>query len=519
MRLEQWSKKLSQTNQHYSERSKKMADKPITREEKYLAYLTGDYTGELPKPITRKEKYLYELCLKGIGGEISPEEIKNAVTSWLNDHPEATTTVQNGAITELKIYPDFLLYIKNEYVTLEMFGAVGDGINDDSNALKLAISSNKPILLLNKTYLISKGISAQQLNIKGQGFNSILKYTGTGYLFTLTENSTRYGTLFSDLKIDCSDTGSGININTKKSWGSKIINCAIINSVVGIRSICIETLIDGCSLYNYNIIYNSTGIILNATDSRINNTDIINFQTGVSSNGGSNLINAHIWVSLLFQESTGIDLTTSSGGTFFSDFLVLDSVKTGIALNQYSRCSFDKIHCVMNTYVPYTEMTVFKNMTATFYGTMFVKTLSFFGADNITFNVEPNKTYNLQNIKKWYDRIAIYNTYNVYKATIINAIPSPMELLISLKGYSGQGYTIPDGTDLNEFNQVGIYYFNGNKVTHSPTTEDTNYLINFNGEISAPQIVISNNNSMYFRVYPTREDWRKIITENSRSKN
>lgn len=60
-----------------------MADKPVTREEKYLAYLTGDYTGELPKPITRKEKYLYELCLKGMGGEISPEEIKNAVNEYL----------------------------------------------------------------------------------------------------------------------------------------------------------------------------------------------------------------------------------------------------------------------------------------------------------------------------------------------------------------------------------------------------------------------------------------------------
>ena len=60
-----------------------MADKPVTREEKYLAYLTGDYKGELPKPITRKEKYLYELCLKGIGGEISPEEIKNAVNEYL----------------------------------------------------------------------------------------------------------------------------------------------------------------------------------------------------------------------------------------------------------------------------------------------------------------------------------------------------------------------------------------------------------------------------------------------------
>lgn len=72
-----------------------MADKPVTREEKYLAYLTGDYTGEISKPITRKEKYLYELCLKGIGGEISPEEIKNAVNEYLEKNP-----VKPGATTE-----------------------------------------------------------------------------------------------------------------------------------------------------------------------------------------------------------------------------------------------------------------------------------------------------------------------------------------------------------------------------------------------------------------------------------
>ena len=72
-----------------------MVDKPVTREEKYLAYLTGDYKGEFPKPITRKEKYLYELCLKGIGGEISPEEIKAAVNEYLEKNP-----VKPGATTE-----------------------------------------------------------------------------------------------------------------------------------------------------------------------------------------------------------------------------------------------------------------------------------------------------------------------------------------------------------------------------------------------------------------------------------
>lgn len=72
-----------------------MADTPITREEKYLAYLTGDYKGDIPKPITRRERYLYELCLKGMGGEISPEEIKNAVNEYLEKNP-----VKPGATAE-----------------------------------------------------------------------------------------------------------------------------------------------------------------------------------------------------------------------------------------------------------------------------------------------------------------------------------------------------------------------------------------------------------------------------------
>ena len=60
-----------------------MADKPINREEMYLAYLTGDYTGEIPKPITRKEKYLYKLCIDGIGA--SKEAIAEAVQTYLSD--------------------------------------------------------------------------------------------------------------------------------------------------------------------------------------------------------------------------------------------------------------------------------------------------------------------------------------------------------------------------------------------------------------------------------------------------
>lgn len=59
-----------------------MADTSITREERYLEYLTGDRKGNVPKPVTRRERYLYDLCQKGISG-LTPEEIENAVNKYL----------------------------------------------------------------------------------------------------------------------------------------------------------------------------------------------------------------------------------------------------------------------------------------------------------------------------------------------------------------------------------------------------------------------------------------------------
>lgn len=68
-----------------------MVDNPITRKEKYLAKLTGSYTGNVPDPITRVEKYLYDLCQKGISG-LTPEEIENAVNKYLEGKDYVTKT-------------------------------------------------------------------------------------------------------------------------------------------------------------------------------------------------------------------------------------------------------------------------------------------------------------------------------------------------------------------------------------------------------------------------------------------
>ena len=74
------------------------------------------------------------------GLNLKDEVIDTSIKAWLTEHPEATTTVQDGAITEPKINTDFLPYIKNAYVTPEMFGAVGDGVTDDTNAVQKAIN-------------------------------------------------------------------------------------------------------------------------------------------------------------------------------------------------------------------------------------------------------------------------------------------------------------------------------------------------------------------------------------------
>lgn len=89
----------------------------------------------------------------------SQEEIGEAVEEWLDDHPEAITTVQDFSLTWEKM-------VKGEmgFVTPEMFGAAGDGETDDSAKLQEAIlfcQEHKVILDgQGKTYAVSDIVNA-----------------------------------------------------------------------------------------------------------------------------------------------------------------------------------------------------------------------------------------------------------------------------------------------------------------------------------------------------------------------
>lgn len=93
---------------------------------------------------------------------------EEAVAAWLDAHPEATTTVEDWSLTSKKLVVGTL-----NFVTPEMFGAVGDGITDDYNAFAEMLAGGNKYCLLGqgKTYYVSSSLTYSS--------NTIIDFNGS----------------------------------------------------------------------------------------------------------------------------------------------------------------------------------------------------------------------------------------------------------------------------------------------------------------------------------------------------
>lgn len=116
--------------------------------------------------------------------------VAESVTNWLNDHPEATTTVQDHSLSIDKMIIGTL-----GYVTPEMFGAIGDGVTDDSEAIRQAFKYGDIILFSNKTYYIDSLNIVVNSNTKAIGCGTRIKCASSSVynrLFDLTDSKNIY---------------------------------------------------------------------------------------------------------------------------------------------------------------------------------------------------------------------------------------------------------------------------------------------------------------------------------------
>lgn len=195
------------------------------------------------------------------GLNLKEDFIGRQVDNWLSYHPEATTTVQDGAITEPKIHADFLPYIKNGYLTPQMFGAKGDGVTDDTNAFNEAISyantNNKTLFVPNGKYIITDNLI--ELNA---GFNLIGESNGASEKVWIQMNHQQgYGIIVNQ---DCdieniffsgSDIAPCMKVNG--GWTATIKKCRFEHFTTAIDAYGPDVWIDHCMFVFCGIYANS----------------------------------------------------------------------------------------------------------------------------------------------------------------------------------------------------------------------------------------------------------------------
>lgn len=203
------------------------------------------------------------------------KRINEEVEKWLDNHPEATTTVLDHSLENVK-----LVYGTLGYVTPEMFGAVGDGVTDDSiafsNAVDFAHTNNIPLVMEEKSYDAHDITSDYICDIEG---NNATVNVGQKQFFYDTDVKIKDVTFVSTFAVDRNGNGGTFidhanNVDTIILKNVKFVCRSASDALRGyifFRALCNKLIIDGVEVYGA-----WRGIVLSNTSDIVSESYYIN---------------------------------------------------------------------------------------------------------------------------------------------------------------------------------------------------------------------------------------------------
>lgn len=282
----------------------------------------------------------------------------NLYEIYLPDIANVSVAISNISVMNefdfLKSYrniTEFLATHNLSYVTPEQFGAVGNGIYDDTIALQSAINfcieSGKQLICQNgKTYCISDTLDLSNTNVCLINFNwatlkaiktidYMIKYDGKSNI----RNDVK--TLLTNVILDCNNKAGGLNLiySFKFTLDNFLIkNCQTVAIWVqkGGAFICKNgTIVGNCTL-------NSRGIYNQTSDCHFNEIVIVDMQKCIF-NGGTNFYNkVHGWLtgkvtnSIFFEHFAGFgSLTQCQCDTYEVGYLMRTSYDLSLVACTY----------------------------------------------------------------------------------------------------------------------------------------------------------------------------------------
>lgn len=157
----------------------------------------------------------------------------------------------------------------SEVVSVKDFGAVGDGVSDDTDALIEASKYNKPVFFPEGTYVLSRQISqTNNINWYGNGANTIIKllpldksapeeYEGKTvyncYMISQGRTDNGYDLHLKDMVLDANKQSfidNEYNNGASKSDHTVCIDLYMPNDVTLDNVVIKNALIEGCYIYN-----------------------------------------------------------------------------------------------------------------------------------------------------------------------------------------------------------------------------------------------------------------------------